>query len=945
LEEVYNSVLEMLKRLKNILIAGIIFSTIILYSDFLMAQTTKPIQEITRYLASSIPINNQNWNIYKNKKTGFVYFANSSGLGEYNGISVKMYAPPFGRSLRSVFVSDDGTIYTGSFEEFGLWKDSINGDLTYKSLTKNINVEKNDEIWKIYEVKGIIYFQSFTSVYTYDHVNIKKITAPFTMLFLFQTDDKFIAQVLGKGLFWFDGTDFKLIQNSEFLKRIEIHSVIKRSDHEYWICTANNGIYIFDGNQFKYFNSDISQYLTFQTCNAGLKISDSLFVFGTISNGIVFCDNNGKITKTLNYTNGLRNNTVLSLFKDETNGLWIGLDDGANYLNILSPSTIYSNLSGNLGTIYTAIRDGGKLFLGTNHGLFEEEISMEGEEFNFSNLKFIPYTQGQVWTLSKFDNQIICGHNDGTFLLDDQKFRKISDVTGGWAIREYNDLLIEGTYTGIVLFRKNKDGKWTFRNKIEGFSEPTRHIEVDYLGYIWASHPQKGIFQLELNEALDSVNKVQYFKTITNKPNNVDIYKVNNQIVFTNSDSIYTFNYDKKEIEPFVLLNSTVGDFKSATQIIPDIRNNYWFIKGNRIALFEITKDFKATKLLEIVQKSANLPERELRIIHLSDETILIPTREAFTTYNLSLISKDSDYSKLAINKLVFRGKSKPIELATGSHGTIKVPYNYNNLTAFFSDPLNFDREGIRYQYRLLEIDEMWHDISGDNFSFLHLPFGTFHLQVKPEASKTIVESVFIIQRPWYLTFGAFLLYFLIFAGLIFTGVRIFRIELKRQRKIIDFEINNTKLASELDFKSYELMLTMRNLFQKNENMLKLQEQITMIKQQSKYPVKIVSEMEKIINNGLDSQTKEWRNVMNSLKLSQEGFFNVLLKKHPNLTPNDLRLCSYLRMNFTTKEIAQLLNISSRAVEISRYRLRQKINLSHDVNLTEYLMKESEKQG
>jgi DNA-binding CsgD family transcriptional regulator len=127
--------------------------------------------------------------------------------------------------------------------------------------------------------------------------------------------------------------------------------------------------------------------------------------------------------------------------------------------------------------------------------------------------------------------------------------------------------------------------------------------------------------------------------------------------------------------------------------------------------------------------------------------------------------------------------------------------------------------------------------------------------------------------------------------------------------------------------------------------MLKLQEQVALMKQQSKYPVKIVSEMERIINNGLDSQTKEWRNVMNSLKLSQEGFFNDLLKKHPSLTPNDLRLCSYLRMNFTTKEIAKLLNISSRAVEISRYRLRHKINLSHDVNLTEYLMKESEKQA
>jgi hypothetical protein len=47
-------------------------------------------------------------------------------------------------------------------------------------------------------------------------------------------------------------------------------------------------------------------------------------------------------------------------------------------------------------------------------------------------------------------------------------------------------------------------------------------------------------------------------------------------------------------------------------------------------------------------------------------------------------------------------------------------------------------------------------------------------------------------------------------------------------------------------------------------------------------------------------------------------------------------------MNFTTKEIANLTNISSRAVEIGRYRLRRKMNLGHDVNLNEFLIKEAE---
>jgi DNA-binding NarL/FixJ family response regulator len=98
--------------------------------------------------------------------------------------------------------------------------------------------------------------------------------------------------------------------------------------------------------------------------------------------------------------------------------------------------------------------------------------------------------------------------------------------------------------------------------------------------------------------------------------------------------------------------------------------------------------------------------------------------------------------------------------------------------------------------------------------------------------------------------------------------------------------------------------------------------------------------MERIISEGLDTQTEDWKNALSNLKLSQQGFFKKLMEQFPDLTTNDLRLCSYLRMNFSTKEIARLLNNSPRAVEISRYRLRKKMNLNHEVNLTEFLMSE-----
>ena len=76
----------------------------------------------------------------------------------------------------------------------------------------------------------------------------------------------------------------------------------------------------------------------------------------------------------------------------------------------------------------------------------------------------------------------------------------------------------------------------------------------------------------------------------------------------------------------------------------------------------------------------------------------------------------------------------------------------------------------------------------------------------------------------------------------------------------------------------------------------------------------------------------------NTMLSNRYIFIKKIKSLHPELTPNDLRLCAYLRLNLPSKEIAPLLNISHRSVEVKRYRLRKKMNLDHKENLTEYIL-------
>ncbi|MBK6995650.1 MAG: hypothetical protein IPH31_12245 [Lewinellaceae bacterium] len=82
----------------------------------------------------------------------------------------------------------------------------------------------------------------------------------------------------------------------------------------------------------------------------------------------------------------------------------------------------------------------------------------------------------------------------------------------------------------------------------------------------------------------------------------------------------------------------------------------------------------------------------------------------------------------------------------------------------------------------------------------------------------------------------------------------------------------------------------------------------------------------------------DWEIFEESFNRVHDDFFKRLMHDFPDLTPGDLRLAGYLKMNLSSKEIAPLLNISIRGIENKRYRLRKKLGLSEEANLTEFIM-------
>jgi DNA-binding CsgD family transcriptional regulator len=206
------------------------------------------------------------------------------------------------------------------------------------------------------------------------------------------------------------------------------------------------------------------------------------------------------------------------------------------------------------------------------------------------------------------------------------------------------------------------------------------------------------------------------------------------------------------------------------------------------------------------------------------------------------------------------------------------------------------------------------------------------------------------VLRPWYLTYWAIGGYLL---GLLVLSLGVHRLYQshyrKEQRRIVEenkrkikqgklkakkkiIEIRNAQLQQEIESKNRELAVSTMSLIKKNEFLNTLKDQLKSVEDLAQIR-SVIRTIDRNISNEDD-----WKFFEEAFNNADKDFLHKVKELHPELTPNDLKLCAYLRLNLSSKEIAPLLNISVRSVEVKRYRLRKKMNLVHEKSLTEYIL-------
>ena len=952
-----------MKSIKSIFL--LFFFQLFLHTQFAVGQDIPFVPPVFNYNTTNYKAGNQNWAIAQDNNE-VMYFANNQGLLSFDGVNWKLHKLPNNRGVKSIFIDkhdNSEKIYVGSFEEFGYFERNAANILVYHSLKHLVNdyTFVNDEIWTILNHDNTVYFQSFSSYFTYRNNKVTAHKSNPSPLFFFDLQNKLFAQLIKDGLHQLKDNKFERVITRDQLSDDDVVGMISLDSTDL-IVTSKYGFFKLNSDERSVgkWQTSVDDELQDAVVNRVVTISDSLFVIGTINNGIYAISNKGKLAWHINRKNGLNNNTVLGLYKDKVGNLWAALDNGISNIQLHYDISIFEPSDIQIGMVEDMLITESKTYVATNQGVYLYNPSIK----SFTQL---PAFNIQTWYIKQIGKQIIAGHNKGASFIENNSQTLIKgSSTGGTDIKEVTingqEALIETTYSFLSVFLKDNADMWQFSHNIsDGFVDLATNLEVDHTGNLWLNHMYKGIYRLRLDDEIKRVVEKEYFDRLDSlsTPTPLHVMKLRGRVVMSDGNAFYTYDDISQKIIPFAQLNSQLPLLAETNRIVTVNDQLFWFIKNNEYVLVEYNLGSYNIKDKVPFSIFNNPPNQGRSNIYIDNNgASYFCLNGGIAKYNF--IEKNNEESKNLILQSVWSYNRK--ENTNNYHPLDDLnvfEFSENTIGFNFVYP-EFSKRTFKVECFLENYDTQWIPTNNQlSITYANLPANHYTLKariVNDLGEETAQLSFqFEIKHPWYQTSWAYILYIALVILIASSLTTLYiRYAIRRNTKTFEeqeqkrlAQLNNQekqiatlkseRLQADLSHKSKELasatMLIINHEDFLNDLKKDIQQNALTGKMQKKQSEQLIEK----INQNL-SEEDEWSVFQENFDLIHKNFFRNLKSTYPDLTPADLRLCALLRLNYTTKEIARMQNLSLRGVEAARYRLRKKIDIQENEDLVSFMI-------
>ncbi|RYY30335.1 MAG: transcriptional regulator [Chitinophagaceae bacterium] len=938
------------------------------------AQSYIGLRQIRNFEKQDYNGGSQNWNI-RQDQNGILYFANNEGLLTYDGIYWTLFPLPNKTIVRSLEIGPDKRLYVGGQDEIGYFAPDQSGKLSFNSLKDLIPPADQQfaDIWDIVPSGKDIFFRSSQKIFQYSQGKMIVHRPHSTWLFLGMLNGQLVAQDERTGVLVFRDRSWTSYINKASLPPNDYFRMVASYGRDSSLAITNNGIVLVSGQTVTPFT------ISGQNVEPGILISSLLqvdehhYVLGTYSKGFYLINKAGRVVETFTRKDGLQNSNVRSVFKDRNNNIWLGLDSGIDFIAFdnaikhINPSIM------NGGSGYTVLAYQDALYFAMSNGIFKLPLPAI-KDFSYAPDNFQLIAEGQTWGLSVLNNMLLAGRHDGFFRVTKDSLATVSKTTGYWTFSQVrNDpssLVIAGNYQGLGLFALTGNGL-TEQGQVGSFSESARFVVIDNDNIIWVSHPYRGVYKIDIADGAATVRLYTNDKGLPSALNN-HVYKVRNKVLIATEKGIYEYDKVNDRFQPSPLFRDIFAE-QGVRYLKDDALGNIWFVQEKNIGVVDFS-DLKP-RLIYLPELQGKILSGFENVYPVDEHNIFVGGEKGFYHINYEKYKQSNRPLNVYIRKIMSAGKEDTLlfggyaadfsaAVLQTSDNIPSVAYDNSSLHIEYAAPLFEQTANLEYSYVLEGFDNGWSAWSKKTEKdYTSLPPGRYDFKVKVRnnlmgESQPAVYS-FVVVPPWYQTTSARILYALMGVMLVAVLYQKHRKKLRQEREKhiqeqkqlaylhqLEMEksekelmrLKNEKLESEIEYKNSELATTAMHLVQKGELLIKVKDELQHINKSGmdKSDSPEVKKLLKILNEE-EKLNEEWEQFSVHFDKVHSDLLVTLKEKYPALRGHELKLCAYLRMNLSSKEIAQLMSISVRGVEISRYRLRKKLQIPTETNLFQFL--------
>lgn len=964
---------------KSILVSILLLFYIIV-APTAVANVSNGYVPVRNFTLNDYSANAQNWGCVQDS-LGRIYVANGYGMLCHDGSVWRLSHLPNYTSVRSLLYDGaTGRIYAGGSEEFGYFSSGSSSDgLTYTSLSDALGELHPGltEVWKIVKADGKIWFQGDYHVFCYDKGSIttfnpgSRITRASGIgktLYIALDDGRIIGIKDGK---------MRSLSGLEALSGLKITAMLPFESGKMLIGTSLDGLFVYDGHKAVEYDCDISDFLKKNQLFCASSRGDD-YVFGTVNQGAVVENFSTGRIEYINKNVGLLNNTVLGTDFDQAGNLWLSLDYGLGYAVYNTPVWNITGVSGPIGAGYASLVWNNRIYLGTNQGLYAAPYPLES---NPSPAKFTQLLQGQVWSIDRYGDTVFVGSDTGTYVSEGgERFTRIPGIGASTRIRMFRgrtDRAIALTYQGFYLLGRDS-GVWSVIRHLDGYDDIPGDFVQDQYGDIWLAHWRKGVFRLRYNEKDGAFSQCRLFDRNTGLPDdkNTSLTLYRDHIIVSTQEGFYRFNAANEEMQPEQELASIFGrDVRGSLKNIGDSAIAVIGVHDISIAIPGADGKLRvdSTSLRNIGNK---LIPGYTNLYLTPDGKMLLSGYEGFWSINPCRQTVATSHTRPFVSMITANSDSlvylAPTVGTADRSGNLDITHDLNTLRFNFGYPDYTSLNGVEYSSYLEGYDDAPSDFSSEKSrEYTKIPSGhyTFHLKSRNLRTGEISETAMkvTVRPPWYDTLYAWIIWILLAAAIIYgVYVAVSRriasskeaLEKKKEEEyaalemkahhesmVKDMEITNLRvehLEQDINHKSQELCDTVKNLIHKNEILQDISANLKHISDLLTTDMGLPAAQRKLakirqtIEHNL-SHDNDWTKFSGNFDKVYTDFTKRLAELHPNLSIADKRLCCYIRMGLSSKEIAPLINISNKSVEMARYRVRKKIGIPPGGSLTSYL--------